>query len=120
MSLEQEDKECAAVAVAPRVTLADIEASVAEEHFFTGAEAVGRGGFATAMMGGPLALLTICVLVLRNGFTVIGTSSCADPKNFNAEMGKKVARENAMREVWKLLGFRLRDKLHQKEIAAAS
>ena len=62
---------------------------------------------------GPLKLLTFCVLVLRNGFTVTGESACASPENFNAEIGRRIARENAITKVWPLLGFRLRDALHE-------
>lgn len=58
-----------------------------------------------------LSLLTFCVLVLSNGFTVTGESACASPENFDAEIGRKVARENAKQKVWPLLGYALRDKL---------
>ena len=65
-----------------------------------------------------LELLTFCVLVLRNGFTVYGASACASPENFNAKIGRSIARENAEREIWPLLGFRLRDQLaYAKAIA---
>lgn len=46
-----------------------------------------------------------------NGFTVTGESACASPENFNAEIGRKIARQNAVDKLWPLLGFRLRDKL---------
>ena len=59
----------------------------------------------------PLDMLTFCVLVLRNGFTVTGESACASPENFDAEIGRKIARQNAVAKVWPLLGFRLRDDL---------
>ena len=59
----------------------------------------------------PLHLLTFCVLVLRNGFTVTGESACASPENFDAEVGRRIARENAINKVWPLPGFRLRDEL---------
>lgn len=58
-----------------------------------------------------LDLLTFCVLVLRNGFTVTGESACVSPENFNAEIGKRVARENAVAKIWPLLGYELRSKL---------
>jgi hypothetical protein len=91
---------------APRITPADIEANIACEYTFTAAQAVA---------GGPvhesLGLLTFCVLVLRNGFTVTGESACASPENFNTEIGRKIARENAVQKVWSHLGFRLKDKL---------
>lgn len=105
----------------PRVTPADIEAEIASEHYFTAREGV-LGGL--ALDGVPpsiyekanaapqsLGLLTFCVLVLQNGFTVTGESACASPENFNAEIGRRIARENAVSKVWPLLGFRLRDKL---------
>ena len=61
-----------------------------------------------------LKLLTFCVLVLQNGFTVTGESACASPENFDAEIGRRIARENAVQKIWPLLGFRLRDKLAQE------
>ena len=109
---------------APRVTPADIEANIAAEIYSTGldcaAEAAGdaRGVFNRikpdvdlTVVNDSLRLLTFCVLVLRNGFTVVGYSACASPENFNAEIGRRIARENAEREIWPLLGFRLRDEL---------
>jgi len=58
-----------------------------------------------------LYLLTFCVLVLRNGFTVTGESACASPENFDAELGRKIARQNAVQKVWPLMGYALRNKL---------
>lgn len=60
-----------------------------------------------------LACLTICVLVLKNGFTVVGKSACASPDNFDAELGRKIAREDARRQIWALEGYSLRSKLAQ-------
>ncbi len=59
----------------------------------------------------PLGLLTFCVLVLRNGFTVTGESACASPENFDAEIGRRIARENAVQKIWPLMGYELRSKL---------
>ena len=59
-----------------------------------------------------LNLLTFCVLVLRNGFTVTGESACASPENFNKEIGERIARENAVQKIWPLLGFALKERLH--------
>lgn len=56
-------------------------------------------------------LLTFCVLVLRNGFTVTGESACASPENFNVEIGRKIARENAIAKIRPLMGYELRSKL---------
>ena len=106
---------------AARVTPADIEANIASEHFFTaehgvaGAMAVLELHQRTFQSGheGTLGLLTFCVLVLRNGFVVTGESACASPENFDAEIGRKIARENAINKVWTLMGYELRTKLHE-------
>lgn len=58
-----------------------------------------------------LGLLTFCVLVLKNGFTVTGESACASPENFDAEIGRKIARQNAVQKIWPLMGYELRTKL---------
>ena len=114
--LEQEIK--AKASNGPRVTPADIEANIASEHYFTAADGViGQQAIKTIEDAwdieapAPLHLLTFCVLVLRNGFTVTGESACASPENFNAEIGRRIARENAVNKIWPLLGFRLRDQL---------
>ena len=51
------------------------------------------------------------MLVLRNGFTVTGESACASPENFDAEIGRKIARQNAVQKIWPLLGYELRNHL---------
>lgn len=110
---------------APRVTPADIEANIASEHYFTAADgeqgALMNDGKQPA--GFPsneaLCLLTFCVLVLRNGFTVTGESACASPENFDAELGRKIARANAVNKVWPLMGYELRSKLAGRADAAA-
>jgi hypothetical protein len=61
----------------------------------------------------PLHLLTFCVLVLKNGFTVTGESACASPENFDAEIGRRIARANAVNKIWPLLGYELKTKLSQ-------
>lgn len=107
---------------APRVTPSDIEAEITGEFFFTAAD-----GYSAAPCHDPngqpgevlpppqsLGLLTFCVLTLRNGFTVTGESACASPENFDAELGRKIARQNAVAKVWPLLGFRLHDTLHNE------
>jgi hypothetical protein len=100
---------------APRVTPADIAAEIREEHYFTAAAGVigqqALGGAKDAEHDSSLCQLTFCVLVLQNGFTVTGESACASPENFDAELGQKIAKQNAVAKIWPLLGFRLRDKL---------
>lgn len=102
---------------APRVTPADIEANIASEHYFTAnhgvqGEYLSRpGDFAGLPVPTALHLLTFCVLVLRNGFTVTGESACASPENFDAEVGRKIARQSAVQKIWPLMGYELRTKL---------
>ena len=97
----------------PRVTAADVEREIFSEHYFTAAEgALGASPEGGVFLQPPdLKLLTFCVLVMRNGFTVVGQSACAHPENFDAEVGRKLARRNAVSDAWRLLGFRLRDQL---------
>ena len=101
---------------APRVTPADIEANIASEFFFTAAEGVlGASEMGTRPAGRAASLyqLTFCVLVLRNGFTVTGESVCASPENFDAEIGRKIARANAVNKIWPLMGYQLKSLLNQ-------
>ena len=108
-----------AKAVAPRVTPADIEANIAQENYFTAADGYRSSpcydpnGHAHEPLPAPspLELLTFYVLVLRNGFTVTGESACASPENFDEEIGRKIARENAVNKIWPLMGYELRTKL---------
>lgn len=60
----------------------------------------------------PKTCLTVCCLTLRNGYTVVGESACASPANFNAELGRKIARDKARDKIWALEGYLLRERLH--------
>jgi len=121
-SLKASDAAAAAVAVAPRVTLADIESAISERFdispnsLFT---ALGAASTENGKDGSPpkeesaesLKVLSICILVMKNGFSVIGKSAPAAPENFNPELGRKFAYEDAIRQLWPLMGFSLRDRL---------
>lgn len=101
---------------AARVTPAGIEEAIASEFYFTAADGVrGESEMGTSPSGRARSLeqLTFCVLVLDNGFTVTGESACASPENFDRDLGRKIARQNAVAKVWPLLGFPLRDALKQ-------
>ena len=101
----------------PRVTPDDIEANIAAEVYFTAADGVrGAGGVpinAYAYTSPALGLLTFCVLVLNNGFTVTGESACASPENFDADIGRKIARQNAVAKMWPLMGYALKNDIHK-------
>jgi hypothetical protein len=108
MSLQETDKAAAAVAVAPRVALADIEGAIKARYDLTADKAVGPDVPQTK----ELELLSICILVLNNGFTILGKSAPASAANFNADLGRKFAYEDAIRQIWPLMGFALRDRLN--------
>lgn len=96
-SLETTDAESAAVQKTPnRVTLDSLKAKVVGEEY---------------IHPECLPSLTICVLLLSNGFTIVGKSAPADPENFNADLGRKFAYEDAIRQMWPLEGYALREKL---------
>jgi hypothetical protein len=116
---------------APRVAPADIEANIVGEYYFTAAEGtLGATLLQECLSSGnvrvtskdlgdqaekrPMDLLTFCVLVLRNGFTVTGESACASPENFDAQIGRKIARQNAVQKIWPLMGYQLREELHRQ------
>lgn len=103
---------------APRLTPAHIDEQILSEHYFIAGEAVGvyysKDMPEAIKKSEALDTLTFCVLVLKNGFTVTGESACASPENFDAEIGRKIARENARNKIWMLEGYLLKEKLHQQ------
>jgi Phage protein (N4 Gp49/phage Sf6 gene 66) family len=86
---------------APRLTPTDIDAVILTElyHVFPGTP------------------LTVCALVLRNGFVVTGESAAASLENFDAELGRKIARDSARTKIWALEGYLLRQRLHARPSA---
>lgn len=86
---------------APRLTPGAIDRQIRREHYHRP----------------PDTTLTICCLVLRNGFTVTGESACASPENFDAEIGRKIARQKAVDKIWELEGYLLCEKRWQAESA---
>lgn len=110
---------------APRITPQDVEANIKSEYYFTAAEGVEGGADAAGIEHGyacyenSLNLLTFCVLVTNNGFTVTGESACASPENFDAEIGRKIARGNAIDKLWPLMGYELKTKLSQPVLSEA-
>ena len=80
---------------APRLTPSLIDAVIKSEqyHVFEG------------------TTLTVCALTLQNGFLVTGESAAASPENFDQEIGRKIARDNARNKIWALEGYLLKQKL---------
>jgi len=88
---------------APRLTPDAIDEKIAAEdyHVFEG------------------TCLTVCCLTLTNGYNVIGESACASPENFDEEIGRKIARQNAREKIWALEGYLLREVLSKSGQAEA-
>lgn len=94
--------------VAPRITPQHIDDQITCEY-------IGRASdlFAGAPMVDAMKCLTVCVLVLKNGFTIVGKSACASIENYNAEIGAKIARDDARKQIWALEGYHLRHLLSE-------
>lgn len=99
---------------APQVTPADVDAVIASEHYFTGAQGcignVDEVDLSDAALA-SLDMLTICALVTRNGHTVTGEAYCADPAKFNAETGRIEARKVAINKLWPMVVYAERERL---------
>lgn len=96
------------------VTKGSIEAKIKSTYYL-------NAGAALAMMDKideadktNLSLVTICIIILENGFKVEGVSACVDPANYNEEIGRECAYENAFNKIWELEGYMLRQSLHEK------
>ena len=100
---------------APRVTPADLNDNIIDVLYFTAHEASIGQDLAPSdrayIASQAHYLLTFCVLTLKNGFTVTGESACASPENFDAEIGRKIALENAKQKIWPLMGYALKERL---------
>lgn len=112
---------------APRITPADLESIVAYEAYFTAEHGV-EGAMARLQLHqrtpgdivvAPLNQVTICCLVLKNGTKIIGVNTGpVSPGNFDAELGRSLARSNATDQIWPMLGYELRTKLAEKNANA--
>lgn len=110
--IEQEIQEKGKTAA--RITPSDLEDNISSEWYINAGDSVIPDSFQPPVPAQhPLRLLTFCVLVLKNGFTVTGESACVSPENFDAEIGRKIARQNAVQKIWPLMGYELRSKLSQ-------
>jgi len=83
---------------APRVTPDHIESVIASEQYHVF----------------PNTTFTACLLTLKNGYTVVGESACASPENFDAALGRKIARDNAKNKIWSLEGYLLKQRLSDR------
>ena len=94
MSLKADDDASKAVQKTPnRIPLDYIESQIADEVRLDVPDA---------------SHVTLLAITLKNGFLVFGKSVPADPANYDAELGYKFAREDAIRQLWPLFAFALR------------
>ncbi len=99
----------------PKVTPNDLANVIANEHYFTAAEGThGANDVHHPAVGidHPLNLVTICTLTLINGYTIVGTSACVDARNFDKGLGRTLARQEAVEQLWPLMGFLLKDRVN--------
>jgi len=61
----------------------------------------------------PDGRTTICMLSLENGYTIKGISACVDASNFDIDLGRKYAHEDAIRQIWPLEGYLLAQRLFE-------
>ena len=81
---------------APRLTPADIDAKILYAEYFRVTNTA----------------CTICSLILQNGYVIVGKSAAASMQNFDEELGRKIAYEDARNQIWALEGYLLKEKLH--------
>lgn len=104
---------------APRVTPADLESAIASTWYINAGTGVVPDDYQPPVpVNHPLNLLTICVLILNNGHRIVGVNEGpVSPANFDAEIGRKIARQKAVSQLWQLLGFSLKERLHNEATA---
>ncbi len=63
--------------------------------------------------------LTMCRIVVKNGFSFVGESACVDPANYNKEAGETISYSRAFDKMWPCYGFLLAEvRLHRASKAA--
>jgi hypothetical protein len=113
-SLAASDALSASNATAPRVSVQSMEAKIASKYFVNAENAISSSGLEVDLDENgftPLALLTLCFLVMENGFTIVGKSAPASAANYDEEKGRTFAYEDAIRQLWPLEGYALREHL---------
>lgn len=95
----------------PRVTLEQVINYIDKVYYVTGEQLVPLEDAVPMDAVDQLKVMTICTAILKNGWIVLGTTAPASPDNFDAEIGRKLAYENVIKQVWPLLGFNLRTHL---------
>lgn len=93
--MENTEKETEYLCTVNTVTEEAVNDSIASEEYLT----VGKK-------------TTLCLITLKNGFEVVGTSACVDPAKYDIEVGKPFARKKAIDIVWTVLGATLQNTIY--------
>jgi len=91
---------------APRITPQMLEDLIVGEYIATADKM-----FPGAPILPGMNIYTVCILVLKSGFIVAGHSAPVSPANFDAELGRELARRKAINKIWPLEGYRLKCEL---------
>lgn len=103
-----EDEIQAKGLTAPRVTLANLVENVVDVEIHKHVTKSGQ-------------VLRWAILTTRCGFAVVGKPSCAvSSENDNQELGERVAMDNSRSELWPLMGYELRQRLHDQAARPAA
>lgn len=112
MSLEETDKAGQAAADKGggfRVTLDYMKSEIQQIYYISGTSIARHADFtdykSKALNEGDLQVMTLCMIMMRNGFMVFGKSSPISPQNFDQALGRKFAYEDAVRQLWPLFAF---------------
>lgn len=125
MSLEHSDAVAAKDAPSPstRVSLADLRANIAAKMFvdvdgLVEVDQTIEGGTAVVVETEPddgaafsRSGMTLCIIWTRCGFVLVGSSATADLANFDRAKGRHFAEEDAIRQLWPLMGYALKERL---------
>lgn len=90
-----------------KVTKERLESLIVREYTFTGADAFPGTRGSQVQARADLHTITWCVLIVRNGYRVVGMSACVDPAEFDAAKGAELARQDAINKLWPLEGYLL-------------
>lgn len=114
---DEQIEQCEKGLTALRVTLEWVESVITAEFYLMGAQierattVVLRSKYEASIKA--IQGLTLCVLVLKNGFTVVGESACVSPENFDEALSRKIARQKAIDKIWMLEGYLLKQELYE-------
>ena len=82
-----------------KITKEFLEAQIAKRHFIMATETK-----------------TICIITTPSGFTFLGEADCVSPANFNQDIGREIAFQDAFAKMWMPYGFALAQRLYEAKL----